>query len=447
MTSRMNQSSTLLTQTFGLRQMFYLVLPSETSYPQYKQVPSYISTATPYFLGMALLEYILCVFLKVRTARISDGFSSVSAGVIQQTPKLFAVSLTVPLYLWVYDNYRLFSFQWDNPVTWYMSFLVMDFGYYAFHRLSHEVNIAWGAHQVHHSSEDYNLTTALRQSVFQDIFSSVLYIPLALFLPPSHYLIHQQLNTLFQFWIHTECIDTLGPLEYFLNTPSHHRVHHGRNVYCIDKNYAGVLIIWDRMFGTFEAERKSDPVVYGLVTPIASWNPFWIQICIYIKLFNRFNEVKGLKNKLSVLLKGPGWTEGSPRLGDRSTLPDVHAPQPRYGTGVTNAIAIYGLIHFVLLIGIFDSLVQAKRELTAVYLSAGIFFILFSLMCLGFIFENRKEAISFEVTRLIVVFMSTFLGEMFEIVNPNIALITRSFLIASVGFWVHTHYNKKKKVE
>ena len=441
----MNQSSTLLSNTFGLRQMFYLVLPSEANYPLYKQVPNYISTATPYFLVMTLLEYILCVFLKVRTARISDGFSSVSAGVIQQMPKLFATSLTIPVYLWVHENYRLFPFQLDNPVTWYMSFLLMDFGYYAFHRISHEVNIAWGAHQVHHSSEDYNLTTALRQSVFQYIFSSSLYIPLALFLPPSHYLIHQQLNTLFQFWIHTECIDTLGPLEYFLNTPSHHRVHHGRNAYCIDKNYAGVLIIWDRMFGTFEAERKTDPVVYGLVTPIASWNPFWIQICIYAQLFSRLYKIKGLKNKLFVLLKGPGWTEGSPRLGDLSTLPDIHAPQPRYDTGVSNSVSIYGLIHFLLLVGIFDSIVKIRREITAVYLSAGIFFVLFSLLCLGFIFENRKEAISFEVTRLITVFVCTFIGEMLEGVDPNIALISRFVIIVSVGFWVHMHYNKKKK--
>ena len=265
-----------------LRQMFYMVAPSEAIYQHSDQVPDYTSSSVPYFIGMIVIEYIICFLCKVKRARVADGVSSLSAGISQEIPRVFFTSLSFSIYFWVYENYRLFTLPWDSPITWYVSFILVDFCYYLFHRYAHEVAIIWGAHQVHHSSEDYNLTTALRQSLFQPYFSDYLYIPAALVMPPSHFLIHRNLNLLYQFWIHTECIDTLGPLEHILNTPSHHRVHHGRNRYCIDKNYAGVLIIFDKMFGTFEAERKNDPVVYGLVQPLDNWNPIWTQVCVYV---------------------------------------------------------------------------------------------------------------------------------------------------------------------
>ena len=443
----MNQTATYMTKSMGLRQLFYLVLPQEANYPHFKQVPNYISISTPYFIGMILIEYVLCILLRVKRARVDDGISSLSAGIIQQVPKVMLKSLAFPLYFWVYENYRLFSLSWDSPFTWYMSFILMDFGYYVFHRLSHEIAIVWGAHQVHHSSEDYNLTTALRQSVFQHCFSDLLYVPLALLMPPSHFLIHNQLNTLYQFWIHTECIETLGPLEYVLNTPSHHRVHHGRNRYCIDKNYAGVLIIFDRMFGTFEAERKTDPVVYGLVQPLASWNPIWTQLCVFVALFKRVCHTQGVKNKLNVLLMGPGWTEGSPRLGNISDIPDIRGPQPRYEGKASNAVCVYGLIHFVMLVALFDSIVRDQLFLSAVYLCTSLSFILYSLVCLGFIFEDKREAVYFETSRLIALFVGSFLSERYEFLSANFALLLRFMIVISVGFWVKTRYDKKQKVE
>ncbi|XP_077866610.1 alkylglycerol monooxygenase-like [Saccoglossus kowalevskii] len=147
-----------------------------------------------------------------------------------------------------------------------------------------EVNFMWAAHQVHHSSEDYNLGTAIRQSIFQRHTAWIFYLPMALFVSPPTAYVHIQFVTLYQFWIHTEFVGSLGPVEYILNTPSHHRVHHGRNPYCIDKNYGGTLIIWDRLFGTFAPERER--VVYGLVHPIASWNPFYIQFCHLMHMWN-----------------------------------------------------------------------------------------------------------------------------------------------------------------
>ncbi len=141
-----------------------------------------------------------------------------------------------------------------------------------------EVNLFWATHQTHHSAEDYNLSTALRQGVLQIYVSWIFYLPLAFFIPPQIFLIHSQMNLLYQFWIHTDIISNLGPFEYILNTPSHHRVHHGRNPYCIDKNYAGVFIIWDRLFGTFAAERDNEQIAYGLIHPINTFDPLETQV-------------------------------------------------------------------------------------------------------------------------------------------------------------------------
>ena len=141
-----------------------------------------------------------------------------------------------------------------------------------------EVHFLWSHHQVHHSSEEFNLAVGLRQSVFQHWCNFMFYLPLAFFIPPSHFIAHNQFNLIYQLWIHTTVIDDLGPLEFIFNTPKHHRVHHGCNLYCLDKNYGGVLIIWDRLFGTFMEERNKDEIIYGLVVSPRSFNPLYLQV-------------------------------------------------------------------------------------------------------------------------------------------------------------------------
>ena len=163
-------------------------------------------------------------------------------------------------------------------------------------------------------------------------------------MPPSHYLVHMNINLLYQYWLHTELVDSLGPLESVLNTPSHHRVHHGSTKYCIDKNYGGVLIIWDRIFGTFAWERRDEPMVYGLIEQVDSFNPLYLQVIIQLlvsqqiaingsfissqlfylgKVYDKFRSVSGFGNKLKAIFYGPGWFPGTPRLGDPDCLPEV----------------------------------------------------------------------------------------------------------------------------
>ncbi|XP_018413232.1 PREDICTED: alkylglycerol monooxygenase isoform X2 [Nanorana parkeri] len=388
---------TNLTVGQGVRMMFYVLYPNETSFKTVDEVPDYVDKATAYFIVMLILEMILSSVWKGRPLRINDGLTSLSAGVMSRLPDVAFRSMEVTTYIYIWNNYRKIELPWDSTWTWWLTFLGVDFCYYWFHRMAHEVNIIWAGHQTHHSSEHYNLTTALRQSFLQKYFSWMFYWPMALFIPPSVFAVHLQFNLLYQFWIHTELINNLGPLELVLNTPSHHRVHHGRNPYCIDSNYGGTLIIWDRMFGTFVAEK--DKVVYGLTHPINTFEPFLVQLQHLIYIWKTFWSTPGFFDKLSVIFKGPGWGPGKPRLGLPEELPEVTGNEKPYSPKLSKALQIYSSIHFILLLAIYQHMFEAKQMLSAITILVRILYVLFMLTSLGFLLENRPSAAPLEMVR------------------------------------------------
>uniref|UniRef100_A0AAX7TX51 Alkylglycerol monooxygenase n=1 Tax=Astatotilapia calliptera TaxID=8154 RepID=A0AAX7TX51_ASTCA len=345
----------------GARAMFFMLTPNESSFEKVEDVPQYVQQATPFFVGLMTLELVVG-FLKTGAPviTISDGITSLSAGMVSRLPLLLMRGCELSAYMHVWNHYRLVELPWDSAWTWWFTFLGVDFGYYWVHRFAHEVAVLWAAHQVHHSSEYYNLTTALRQSVTQPFTSWVFYLPMALAVPPSIFAVHIQLNLLYQFWIHTELIRDLGPLEWILNTPKHHRVHHGRNLYCIDKNYGGILIIWDRLFGTFAQE--ANQVVYGLVFPIKRFEILYVQLHYYLYLWKKSKTYKTISNKLSTFLNGPSWKPGKRRLGDHNDNPKVciiskdKMPScfithhfDRHNTQILSQLTILGMTGYVLL--------------------------------------------------------------------------------------------------
>jgi sterol desaturase/sphingolipid hydroxylase (fatty acid hydroxylase superfamily) len=197
-----------------------------------------------------------------------------------------------------------FKFPADAWWTWVALFFIDDFVYYWFHRVSHESRFFWNFHVVHHSSEHFNLSVAGRQSWFSGIAHWIFYAPVMLlgFAPWMFALMHG-FNLIYQFSIHTKLVDRLGSLEYIFNTPSHHRVHHGVNERYLDKNYAGALIIWDRIFGTF-VEETEEPR-YGIVKPIKSYNPIWINTHAWFEMFDAMRERKSPLKKLRCLFSSP----------------------------------------------------------------------------------------------------------------------------------------------
>ncbi|MBC7797119.1 MAG: sterol desaturase family protein [Pyrinomonadaceae bacterium] len=192
------------------------------------------------------------------------------------------------------------NFWW----CWVLLFFVDDFAYYWFHRISHESRFFWNFHVVHHSSNKYNLSVAVRQSWFGGAVLWIFYAPVMLMgFEPWMFAVVHGLNLLYQFWIHTRFVKRLGFLEGILNTPSHHRVHHGANDVYLDKNYGGVLIIWDRIFGTFVSE--SEEPRYGTITPLKSYNAMWINSHAWAEMFAAMRRKKRISDKIRCIFGSP----------------------------------------------------------------------------------------------------------------------------------------------
>ena len=239
-------------------------------------------------------------------SNIFIGFMSVAWGA------LFGLATSL-IYLWVYEIAPV-KMPMNVWWTWLILLFVDDFAYYWFHRISHEVRFFWNFHVVHHSSNQYNLSVAVRQSWFSGLAHWVFYLPVAfLGFPLWAFVTMHGLNLIYQFWIHTKIVRKLPAfLEYVLNTPSHHRVHHGVNDQYLDKNYAGIFIIWDRMFGTFVEE--SEQVRYGIITPLTSYNPLWINTHGWAEMWAAMRTKRTWRGRLRCVFGAPAMDFDEQRL-------------------------------------------------------------------------------------------------------------------------------------
>ncbi|XP_010786718.1 alkylglycerol monooxygenase isoform X2 [Notothenia coriiceps] len=335
-------------------------------------------------------------------------------------------------YMFVWDRYRLLELPWDSAWTWWIVFLGVDFCYYWVHRLAHEVSFIWAAHQVHHSSEYYNLTTALRQSLTQQFTSWIFYLPMALIAPPAVFAVHIQLNLLYQFWIHTELIKNLGPLEWVFNTPTHHKVHHGRNSYCIDKNYGGILIIWDRLFGTFTAEKEK--VVFGLVSPINTFEILYVQLHYYLYLGRRSTTFKSIGDKCLTFINGPSWKPGKPRLGDHLDNPKLTGQEVPHYPNWSLPLQMYVIIHFLLALGTYQDVFDNKMTLSQFNMLGMTGYVLLTITSMGFLVDQRPRASVLEMLRCVLMATMQRYGYMKPLL-PTLAVTTQAFVSLSLLYW------------
>jgi len=292
---------------------------------------------------------------------------------------------------------------WDSVATWVLAAVLVDLGYYWFHRASHEIALLWSVHQVHHSSEEFNLTTAFRQPVFQGLFQLThwFYLPAALFIPPAQFLVHSQFVFLFQFWIHSELVGDIGPLGLIFNTATFHQVHHGSNRYCLDKNYGGFLVIWDRIFGTFQDLRHDQELVYGLIDQPQFFDVVKHQLFYFPGIQAKVSDSNSLMDKITVWLKGPGWFPGLPRLGDNDSCPEIPQRQKHYSD-----ISVFTHFYLVLqLLGIFivhDDLSRNYETITPGVCLAVMIFILWTLTNVGYYYDGKSSAMTMEVSRCVM---------------------------------------------
>ena len=270
-------------------------------------VSNLVLYSIPAFVALLLLELAWARrHPEVTGYQTRDTVASLSMGLLNVGVSAGSKLLSIPLLAVLYQH-RLADLGALGGWSWLILFFAEDCCYYWFHRLHHEIRFLWAAHVNHHSSQHYNLSTALRQPLLTPFTGPLFWTPLAVVgFPPWMILTAQAWSLIYQFWLHTEAIDRLGPLEWVLNTPSHHRVHHGKNVPYLDKNHGGVLIIWDRMFGTFAPEQEK--VRYGLTKDIETFNPLRIGFHELAAIGRDVARAPGLYAKLGYVLAPPGWS-------------------------------------------------------------------------------------------------------------------------------------------
>jgi len=369
-----------------------------------------IAVAVPFFLLALLLELVVDRIKGRNYFRANDAINSLSAGTLSTTGRYFTGF--IGLFFWGYalENFSIV----DMPLTWFdaspsgivlwvVAALAWDFSYYWFHRISHEISIFWAAHAVHHQSEDYNLSTALRQTSTDFLFSWVFYLPLFLIGFPLEVLLTvKAVNLIYQFWVHTQFVRRLGVLDYVLVTPSNHRVHHAQNERYIDRNYGGMLILWDRMFGTFQDERDDEPVVFGVRKPLANWNPFWANLQVYDYLWFDAVHTQRWRDKLGIWFRPTGWRPEDVAQSYPKSRVDL-ATFGKFDPPVTLPVRRYVLGQFMAAIVVVLLIADLYAKAGAIAVVWPCFALWAQLYTIGLLNEGRVYAARLEAVRLILV--------------------------------------------
>lgn len=415
-----------------------------------------IQASIPIFFLLIALELLVARRRGERVGRINDSITDLSLGILSQLAGIGLKLLTIGIYILVERHLAVqqfltvpgwssaapvtgsASFPWFviNPmalISWTIVFLLVDLAYYWMHRCSHVVHLFWAGHVVHHSSEEYNLAVALRQSALHGLTSWIFYIPLALLgVPAMMFIVCYALSLVYQFWIHTRVIDRLGALELVLNTPSHHRVHHGINPRYLDRNYGGVLIVWDRLFGTFEPERERP--VYGLTRPLSSWNPLWANVHVFVHIARTVRRTPDWRDRLRVIFGHPAWRPaalGGP-LEPKPVTPDAHPP---FDPPVPGVLLWYAVAQFVTALLAAFWLLGAAAALPPLHVLAGGFYIAVALAGIGGVLERQRWALLLEEARLM-----TLLGAAAVLswsgAWPGVALLLAAAAAAGSAIWL-----------
>jgi alkylglycerol monooxygenase len=274
-----------------------------------------IAAATPVFFVLIGLEMWIARRRRLRTYALADSLASMGCGVWTVTVEVFTKGALLLLYALIADRYAQLHFDREAWLTWLLFFLVFDFLYYWAHRWSHEINFLWGVHSPHHQSEEFNLTTALRQGAFQDTFHMPIFLPMALLgCPVEVFIILLTFSKFYQFWIHTRLIGKIPLVEGIFNTPSAHRVHHAVNDIYLDRNYGATLMVWDRLFGTWIEE--CDTCVYGVRKPFHSWNAVWAQFAWFADVWRDAIRARRPLDRLAIWGRRTGWRPADVALSD-----------------------------------------------------------------------------------------------------------------------------------
>jgi sterol desaturase/sphingolipid hydroxylase (fatty acid hydroxylase superfamily) len=350
------------------------------------------------FFVLIGLELLVARARRRRVYRFTDSFADLGCGVTQRVVLLLFEVALLAVYSLLYDHGRLWTFAPDSAWPWVIAIVGVDLGYYWWHRLSHEINLLWAVHVVHHQSEDYNLAVALRQAVLSPITVLPFYLPLAVLgVPLFPFFIVNALSTLYQFWIHTELVGRMGVLEQVINTPSLHRVHHGVNPEYLDKNYAATFICWDQLFGTLR--REEAPVVFGVSHPLRSFDPVWAQVQPLWALWQAMRRAPSTREAVRFMLASPAYHPDwlGPIELRRGVDPEA---LPKYDVEPGRTVVRYVFVQLALVIVAAFALLTWHQALSPAALATAVGWVLVSLVAGAALLEGRRWAVGLEAVRV-----------------------------------------------
>lgn len=364
--------------------------------------------AIPFFFIAMGLELVYGIARRRNTYRVNDSVGSLFMGTLRTASKLVLIGLGGAVFAAIEQRYALGRMDADHWATWVFAFVTYDLCYYWNHRIGHERQVFWASHVAHHQSEEYNLTTALRQTSTGFLLSWVFYVPMFLVgVPAEVYVTVASANLIYQFWVHTEHIPKLGWYEWVFVTPSNHRVHHAQNDIYVDRNYGGVFILWDRLFGTFQEERELEPCIYGIRGPLHTFSPLWANLHIYTGMAQDAWLARRWRDKLHVVVARTGWrppdvAQRYPR--EKTDLENFHKFDPCVGVSVN----VYALVQLLLVMatGIALLFIPGLSWTTNAVVVA---LMLFTMVCTGHWLDGQRAA-RLELARLGVTVIAAWLG-------------------------------------
>jgi alkylglycerol monooxygenase len=396
-----------------------------------------IVLATPVFFGLITIEF-AWGWRQARKGggrnsyRLNDAINSLGLGLLSQVSAVFTRLLRIGIYTAIYASVALYPDEafWTSWYGWLLALVFYDFCYYWLHRAGHESAVFWAAHVVHHQSQDYNLSTALRQTSSGSLLGWIFYLPMAVAgVPPLVFAVVALVDLLYQFWVHTEHIPKLGWFDRWFCSPSNHRVHHAVNDHYLDRNYGGILIVWDRLFGTFREE--GERCVYGTRSPLNSWDPLWANAEVYCSLLEKSWQARRWSDKLRYWLKPPGWRpHDAPAAAagtafDAAKLQIFHPPMSRTAMWFAAAQFFVLLQGAALFLWFAEGLPLAQSALCFGVLTAG-------LWAVGAVTQGRigmLEALLIETAALASATSAAGLGELHHILKP-LAMAIALFFVA-----------------
>ena len=404
-----------------------------------------VTFAIPVFFLLILIEYFYGRYIGKNTYRLNDTFTSIGIGMISRYPTMLNLGFQSAVFIYISSSLNLNLLSTKNPITWVLAFLMYDLSYYWMHRMHHEIKILWATHSVHHHGEEFNLSTALRQTSTGWLWKWVFFLPMIFIgIPGEVFITVAGINLVYQFWVHTKHIGHLGFLEKIFITPMNHGIHHAKNKEYIDANYGGVFIIWDRMFGTYIAELPDVKPVYGTVTPLKSWNPIWANFQVFSTMLNDSIKTRKWSDKVKVWFAKTYW-----RPEDCIEEKNNNTFYEKFDPAISADIKIFSFFQMIFTIAVSGSVLFFISQYSSSEIALIGLFIIGLCTITGMLMQNIAKS----YLLILLLCLSGIIGILnWNIINYEILstkLLVAQFIVSSVSivfFYIYKNIFKDKLV-